>query len=237
MGQNVIPKNKLHVMAEVVASIITDGHIQVRKFGTRTKFGYVGFFSEDIWQLKRFERNAKSLMRVNPKIMRWGRRFNGRSTGCIINSVEFTKLLLRYGAPYGSKVNRIFYLPKWIKRGNTPVVSGFLRNSFDCDGCINYDKSCNRWEIKYVMYKERTITKNCLSYLENMRKLLSKYGIRTYRIHLCDKYVRPRDGKRILGWRIMIREKASILNYSKFIGFNIKEKREKLRKAVKWARA
>jgi len=235
MGPIVISKSKLPIIAEIVAAIITDGHIQARKVKNGLKYGYVGFFSDDKNQLIRFQKNVKKLIKIKPKIRKWGQRKNGRSTGCIISSSEFSKVLVDYGAPFGSKVSREFYFPKWIKNANSKIITSFLRTSFDCDGGINYDKNGKRWEIKYFMYKEKNLAKNCISYLENIRKLLLKFGIKSYKLHIYYRYVRPKDGKSIEGWRILIRDKVSIVNYSRFIGFNIQKKKERLREAVKWA--
>src|SRR3989344_5855788 len=111
MGPNVI-------LAEVVAAVITDGHIQIRDSGKKLKYGYVGFFSEDKKQLLWFQRKAKKLSDIKPQIRKWGQRKNGRSLGCIIYSPHFAKLLIGHGVPYGNKVSRQFSFPRWIKKAD-----------------------------------------------------------------------------------------------------------------------
>ncbi|TAL46805.1 hypothetical protein EPN87_04390 [archaeon] len=237
MDPDVIPKSKLPIVAELVAAITTDGHIQVRTFNGKVKYGYIGFFSKDMEQLVWFRDSVKKLVDVEPKIRKWGQRKNGSSTGCIVCCSVLTKALLNYGAPYGSKVDKKFDFPTWIKNSDDRIVKRFLRVLFDCDGGINYDRQNKRWEIKFSMHKEKSVCEDCIEYLETIRQLLNRFGITSYRIHRYNKYIRPRDGRTIEGWRILIRDKRSIVNYSKSISFNIKDKKVKLTKAVKWARS
>jgi hypothetical protein len=91
--------------------------------------------------------------------------------------------------------------------------------------------------IHFTTHKAESIIDDGRKYLESFRELLNRFGVETSNVSLTEKYIRPKDKKMICGLRFRINKKQSIINYGKYIGFDTKDKNNKLKQSIKWARS
>jgi len=233
MGHNVILEKSN--VAGIVADLISDGHLQIRKIDDKLKYNYIGFFSEDRKQLEYFNKRIYRIFGIRGTIREWGFRKNGRSKACIVSNSNVVKILSKIGVPHGDKVSSQFKIPIWIKSGDREIQSSFIRRMMNCEGSIGYDKNSKRWEIRITMHKLADLENNGRKFLDDIRDILKNFEIETTRVFVNRKYTRPKDNKVVLSLTFKILRKNSILNYSKFIGFDSEYKKERLQKAIQWA--
>jgi len=214
-------------LAAIAADLMTDGHIAMRKYYNSRKYAYIGFFSDDISELERFNSRIKKVFKIEGTIKEWGFRKNGRSKGCIITDSRLARLLELCGIPVGDKVIKKYKIPVWVVKGDKEIKRAFLRRSFTCEGSITREKS-GRWGISYTMYKLQSLAPNTISYLEGLRKLLRGFGIKTYAPYVNQKYVRTKDEQKITGFILRMRDKQSLITYTNEIGFDTEVKKSKL---------
>lgn len=214
-------------LAEIAADLMTDGHIAVRNYYNSKKYSYVGFFSDDLLELERFQFRIKKIFRMEGNIREWGVRKNGRSKGCIIADARLCRLLELCGIPAGDKVMQKYGVPRWVMTGDREIKRAFLRRSFTCEGSISMEKN-GRWDIRYSAYKHEDLAPNARRYMESLRKLLREFGIKTYELSLSKAYLRQKDKRRIMGFVLRIRDKQSLINYAREIRFDTDSKIRKL---------
>jgi len=218
----VLPSVKL---AEVVADLLTDGHIETRSIQNHLHYDYTSFFSKNDFELERFNKSIYDLFNVTGEIKKWGIRKNGSSTGCIIQNAALSRVLKLCGVPTGSKVNQQYVVPAWIVTSGREIKSAFLRRSFTCEGCITYSKG--RWEIKYSMSKSMEHYENGVSYLNTLRDILRKdFDINTSGINIIEKNER-KDGKQTVCLRFRIMPK-SFVDFAREVNFDLEYKKERL---------
>jgi len=214
-------------LAEIAADLMTDGHIAIRDYYKSKKYSYVGFFSDDLLELERFQFRIKKIFGMDGNIREWGIRKNGRSKGCIIADARLCRLLELCGIPAGDKVTQKYRVPRWIMAGDRKIKRAFLRRSFTCEGSISMEKS-GRWDVRYSLYKQESMSANAVRYMESLRKLLRGFDIKTYRISLSKEYLRHKDKRKIVGFVLRIRDKQSLINYAREIRFDTDNKISKL---------
>lgn len=232
----ILPLESSSKLSGIVADLITDGHLQIRKFGPEYNvYEYFGLFSKSIKQLKGFNDRLFSVFGIKGKIRPWGVNKWGYSKGCIVSNAFLTRILSLCGVPHGDKMIKIFVLPEWIMKSNFNIKSSFLRRSFTCDGSISFNKNCKRWEIRYHMNKADSISDSCVNYLNQLRQLLRKFDVISTNVFTSRIDRRNKDGILIRGLEFKIYKPKSILNFADNIGFDIKSKKDRLKEAKKWA--
>lgn len=226
--KRLLPLKSTVTLAEIVADLMTDGHIAARKYYNAKKYSYIGFFSDDETELIRFNQRINKIFNLNGQIKKWGIRKLGSSTGCIVVNARLARLLELCGVPSWDKTKKRYKIPGWIINGEKRMKQAFIKRSFTCEGSIDRERN-GRWEIRYTMYKLQKLSPNTISYLNSIRKILKEFDIKTYNPGINQRYVRKKDGETILGFVLRIRDKKSLINYAKYIGFYTKNKREKLK--------
>jgi hypothetical protein len=83
------------------------------------------------------------------------------------------------------------------------------------------------------MYKSNDLLDNCVNFFNDMRKMLSSFEINS-NLQKKEEYFRNKDGLKIIGLNIRIDGRKNIMNYAKYIGFNIPYKQERLNQALKF---
>lgn len=83
------------------------------------------------------------------------------------------------------------------------------------------------------MYKEINLTKEGIMFFNDIKKHLDKYfDIKTTNPFLEGKATERKKGYKSVGIRLKIKNKESLINFNKFIGFENKDKKEKLNKIL-----
>ncbi|MEK6953503.1 MAG: LAGLIDADG family homing endonuclease [Candidatus Micrarchaeota archaeon] len=221
-------------LAEIVASLLTDGHLEGRKIDNHWKYDYMGYFSKNIGELDYFNSLLMKVFGVQGKIRSWGKRVNGHSTGVILCNSALSRILMLCGTQIGDKVTEKYSIPEWILGGPNEIKSAFLRRAFSCEGSVFKTGKYGYWELKYSMGKEMSIVENGYLFLNHMRKIMSDLGVETSEITKIDELKRKRDDTTTCMLRLRVK-RTSFVNFSKNIGFDIAYKNDRLQKATLWA--
>lgn len=219
-------------LAEIVASLLTDGIMDIRKRYHSKYFGYIGFYSKNEIELKRINNQVNKLFGIQGQIREWGTGRFGECKGLIIIKAVLTRILFLCGVAPKNKVAIEYGVPKWIKKSNKQIKSAFLKRSFSCEGSISYNKNRKKWEISYGMFKSKKLTNNCLNYLNDLRDILKKEFNINSNIYKKQEYIRKKDNLEIIGWNLRIDKIKDTINYGKHIGFDIEYKQQRLLKAI-----
>ncbi len=228
---HLLPINPSPELAKIVASLITDGSIDVRLRYKSYYYGYIQFFSKNNGELINFGEHIFNLFKIKGKIKDWGIREIGIRYSYIILNSFLSRALTLCGVPGGSKVKKAFSVPSWLMKGDKYVKASFLRASFDGEGSIRYSSNRKRWEIAYCMFKLSGLKEDCINYMNQIRGLLHKFEIDSI-LYKKEEYASKRYGKTVYGYNIRIDKNESVLNYAKNIGFENKDKKKRLVQAV-----
>tara|TARA_Y100000310_G_C20572526_1_gene758771 strand:- start:313 stop:1149 length:837 start_codon:yes stop_codon:yes gene_type:complete len=228
---HLLPIKSSEKLAEVAAQLLTDGSVHIKPRYNSRHYSWVAFYSKNVDEMLQFERLIIDLFDIKGSIRDMGIRKIGIRYGYFIINAFLTRVISLCGVPGGDKVKNEYKVPDWILQGNNQIQAAFLRKSFDCEGSIGYSKQRKRWEIRYSMYKLFDIEDNCKDYLNQLIDMLNKFDIYSIIIKK-EKYVRKRDNKLVQGFSIRIDKDVSVLNYSKYIGFNSRKKKNRLNEAV-----
>ena len=124
------PLNPSTELAEVIANLLTDGHLASKKLKNRRTFDYISFFSDEDKELKHFQKKIERLFNIKSKRRYWGKRYNSRSRGVIICNSSLERTLMLCGVPLGDKTIIEFNVPKWIKNSNKKIQASFFLRLF-----------------------------------------------------------------------------------------------------------
>ncbi|MFH1443204.1 MAG: LAGLIDADG family homing endonuclease [Candidatus Micrarchaeota archaeon] len=220
-------------LSEIVASLLTDGHLEGRKVQDHFKYDYFGYFSKNTEDLEHFNGLLKRCFGIQGKIRSWGKRLNGASTGVIVCNYALSRILFLCGAERGDKITKEYRLPAWISNGSLDTRAAFLRRAFSCEGTITRDNR-GYWALKYTMGKTEAISQNGITFLTDMKKMLYEFGIESNNIFLNQKILRKKDNTTTYMYCLKILRK-SIPVFADKIGFDIGYKNDRLQKARAWA--
>jgi hypothetical protein len=92
-------------LAEIVTDLITDGHLEVRRLGTRSKYDYIAFFSKEQSELKRFGDLIYKNFGIKGKIREWG---SDKRISYILSNAGVVRNPLKVGVPAVARSAPIF---------------------------------------------------------------------------------------------------------------------------------
>ena len=206
-------------LAGIVADITGDGHLGR---------GLVQFISKDKNNAIRFRNEVAGIFGIDGKIRR--SPSNKIVWECLIGGNAFSKILRLCGAPYGEKVMTVFYVPEWIFTGDKNIKKRYIQRLFDCEGSVVFQGQ-KRIIIKIKLHKSSSLIKNHLEFLNQLRYLLSDFGIKTTNPFVSG-YTKRKDGIITIGYEFQLygtrKNLTSIMNFRKNIDFETKCKRERL---------
>jgi hypothetical protein len=221
-----LPLNSSRLLAEIVAAIITDGHLELYK-GSRPK--KIVFYSDNMSSLKWFEESMEKIFRTKPKLVEYVPKYgmkNKKRYKVVINDASVARVLLMIGAPGGNKTKSDFNVPNWIMNGSDKIKSGFLQKIFDFDGSIPVKKPNRRatWNIQYFTTKQQDFSHSGERYCNSLISLLDHFGIRA---SSCEHKMATGNHTFI----VTILRQDSIIAFWKKVGYSIREKQERLNQA------
>ncbi len=129
------------------------------------------------------------------------------------------------GAPEGSKVNKSFYIPDWIINGSKEIKSAFLQALFDDEASV-----INNYPHRYIVFgmsKSPKFLDSHIRFLNQIRKLLSQFGIATTKP---TKWAENKSGS--VEHAFLISDYRSLSKFSKEINFLNRTKRQQLVKLL-----
>lgn len=141
-------------------------------------------------------------------------------TVCHKNLAKFFNSL---GVPTGNKVYNPFLVPEWIYNGPTNIKRIFLSTIYGNEGSKPQD---NKWRIQFVLSKTKEYVPNLLQFLNQVRAMLSHFGISTTHIQL-----RKQRGRAFSG-RFYIKGKENLIKFYNKIGFSYASEKQKVLEAL-----
>jgi len=126
-------------------------------------------------------------------------------------NVGFAKLMHSFGIPVGNKVFQPFKVPNWIYHGPDNIKLAFLSAVFGGEGSA---PSNNRRRIQFVISKCEKEISNLLFFINQIRAMLSYFGISSSHIQL-----RKQGGKRQFCARFYIKRRDNLLKFYELVGF------------------
>ncbi len=139
-------------------------------------------------------------------------------------SKSFAKLMNVLGVPMGNKVFQAFLIPDWIYYGPDEIKKIFLSIVIGNEGSKPQD---SRWRIQFVLSKNKENIENLLIFLNQIRSMLSHFGISTSHIQL-----RKQKGRQFNG-RFYIKGKENLVKFYKILEFSYaSEKQEVLESLI-----
>jgi hypothetical protein len=146
----------------------------------------------------------------------------GESHKYRIFKADLGRFLEKIGVPKGSKVSKTFLIPKWIKV-DKELCRMYLRIAFDCEGSIWFEKQA---KIRFGMCRIEELVDNGFQFLEEMKLMLSQFGINSTKTWLI-KGNQRKDGKTTKGLYFKIKQN-SIKKFAKEVGFTDRFKNQRL---------
>ena len=220
-------------LAEIVAIITGDGHLQIKQWKH-----LVSFYSKDLKEISRVNDLFKKVFDIEGHIYK-DSSHSKKTRGSTLRyklffiSKSVTLLLNELGVSKGNKTNTPFQVPKWILNAPDKIKSAYLTGLFDCEGyvcCSNLKTGKTRWQISINMCKNEALLSNGLFFMNQLRELLSSFGIKSSPVRTVKENIR-KDGSQSISMRFDI-EKSSFRNFYKYVGFHIREKQMKLLSAL-----
>lgn len=207
-------------LAGIVADVTGDGHVGQ---------GIVQFISKDKENVIRFEKEVKNLFDVKSKIRK--SPSNKNTWECLIGGNAFSKILRLSGAPFGDKVKTGFCVPEWIFYGSKDVKKRYVQRLFDCEGSVILQEKAKRIIIKINMYKSSALASTNMNFLNQIKSILSDFGIKTTNCSIAG-YTKRKDGITTIGYEFQFygtrNNMESVKNFKESIDFESRNKKEKL---------
>mgnify|MGYP001592012012 FL=1 len=200
-------------LAKLVSYLTFDGHLS-----EDLKCLYLSSKHKDT--LSNFEKLIYKKFKITGRLEKgtgYGKSYKYR----IFNS-KVCAFLEGIGVPKGSKVNKSFLIPNWIK-GNKEFSREYLRTAFDCEGSIWFEKQP---KIRFGIFKIEGLLNNGFQFLEEMKLMLNMFDINSTKTWLMNGNKR-KDNKVTKGLYFKIKQ-GSLLQFAKEIGFNDRFKNKRL---------
>ena len=146
-----IPTHKLKIIARLIGSLNTDGHVGCDSSNYYTAEFYVGE-EYDVYQIAD---DIKTIGFENPVIRRTIKKFENKRTGrtstsstwMVSKSGSFAYFMFKMGAFPGSKVNIERKIPSWLENAELSVKREFLSGFQGGDGSrFSYQKNGNMFK-------------------------------------------------------------------------------------------
>ncbi len=138
-----------------------------------------------------------------------------------VTNKPICRILEALGVPKGSKVLIPFSVPDWIKK-DPDLSRAYLQTAFDCEGTVWKERK-NSLKIRFRMNKSVELIEDGISFLTELKDMLSVFGIGTSAIWKTAGN-RRKDGNLTVGLCFNILAN-SIPLFRQNIGFTLKHKR------------
>jgi len=222
---NLFPVKPSSSLAGIVADLTGDGHISQ---------GLIQYISKYRNEVLRFRDEFNHLFNKVGKIRRGPTSKN--TWECVIGNNALVKILNFSGVPFGNKTTQKFEVPRWILDGSKEIKSRYVQRLFDCEGSVFFQNK-KRIRIRLQLYKLSDYETNLRDYLNQIRKMLSEFGIKTTNLTYTG-LTKRKDGSVSKGIEFEIygtrKNLTSIVNFRKYINFETKRKAEILNKSIRY---
>ena len=216
-------------LAQLVAALITDGHIDWNTYDGAPRPKKIILYSNQKIECQWFLDLAYSLF--NEKgILKEYRSSTGFSTHssfkAIIYCAQLARLLIAIGVPYGDKTKSKYLVPPWILKGNKEIKRAFLSTLFTFDGTIALKRRKSSVYLNITMNKQEKFVNNGKQFFLQIRTLLNEFGVSPGKVHIRLK----QDDKFTL--MLTASNQKSVINFLLKIGFLNPKKQKRLENLV-----
>ncbi len=210
-------------LALLVGVINGDGHLQLG-----VGRGLASFYSKNMYEIKNFNKlfsnlfKKKGIIYKNYKDSERHRiYYSGKPLALFLNDV---------GVVAGNKTNTEYLIPDWVYTGESSLKAAYLRGLYDAEGTVVFSRE--RWQISINQSKNEKLRKNAIEYFNQIREILSGFGMSPSPVIVCQgKRIPRKDGSKTLVFKIHL-ELKDFKKFSKFVGFNNRKKLKRLNKAL-----
>ena len=213
-------------LSRIIADINGDGHLQLQDWR-----GLVSFYSKNKDEIDAVSKRFKSLFEIQGRLYVDSR---GKGYKLFFISKPLAQFLNEIGAAKGNKTNQAFLVPEWIIEGKKEAKRAYLKGIFVTEGYIYSTKLQDnkiRWRIGLEQYKNEAFKEDGKRYMEQIRSMLDEFEIKSSPVRFNGFNIR-KDGTKSIGSRFDI-EKKYFANFYKEVGFENKEKTERLIDAMR----
>ncbi len=227
---------QLPTLIKIMGHIFGDGVLTFIKNRT----GFVHFYGneEDLMTIKSdlsnigiktqkiFKRKRHHKIKTQYDIV----EFDFEEESIIKKSTGFAILLAALGTPVGKKVHTVYYLPEWLKKSELWQKRLFLASLFGAE--LSKPKTLNKYnfyEPQYNMNKSEKIFENGISFLNELRTMLSEFEIESNDPVFV--YGNDYEGKfgKTRGLRFLIKSNIeNLIKLYSLIGYEYQIKKQKL---------
>lgn len=210
-------------LAGIVADLMSDGHLQ------RQPKLRLDFTSKYKNELKRFGKEIFSIFKVNGRIRPCTTNKFSETYNYGVNCNPLGRVLVLCGVPRGSKIKTRFNIPSWIL-SEKKFFKRFVQRMFSCEGTVSLEKQPF---IELCMYKSVDLLNDGMNFFSEIKDYLYKYfNIKTTNPFTGTRVNIRKDGIKTKAIRLKIKRRKSIVRFAKFIGFDNREKQQKLQMVV-----
>lgn len=172
-------------LARIASYLTFDGHIYKNLKG-------MFYSSKNIKDIKDFEKIILQKFKIKGKIkLNSAGSHHQTHKFYVFNKIIATKLLNK-GVPKGDKSTQAFYVPHWIKN-NKEFSREYLKIVYLCEGSMKENRKHPRIQINTGKCEE--LLSSGIKFMNELRQMLSKFGIRTTECSVYGTRVRKRDNK------------------------------------------
>lgn len=227
-------KSSKVVLARLIGWLFGDGGINDRLHyfficGTRNDLEKIKIFIEKNFNLKcEIEENHGNsiIKKYNGNSL----QIKGENWILRCNNSLFARFLYSLDTPKGEKVLQKFNIPNWIMTGNNEVKKAFLNSILEAE-CqthkVRIDKKIEILPVSFGMNKIGNFKSNLVSFLNEIKCLLSEFNIRTSQVEEPKPAVKRKDNKLTYSSRFYISVSATnIMSFSNAINYEFNEEKK-----------
>jgi transcriptional regulator with XRE-family HTH domain len=189
----------------------------------RTYFSYA---NKDLSLVRDVENRVNAIFGITPLT----KQLQKDRTYRVVYSTLVGNILLKFGAPWGNKVEEIPRIPTWIYQGKKEIKRNFLRSLFDDDGSVLFTRHHKSKNINLHLTRIEELQTNLFDFFNKIREMLREFGVEAQKPRIDRKYI-SKDRKRVVVYT-SIYDHHSLVNFCRGIGFRQTERARKLRELV-----
>ena len=222
--RNILPLKATPLLANLCGHLIGDGTLRLT-----TNSGQVKFYGS-VEKLNGLAYDYSSIFNNKIKIYpRLGEKYSGYMLKC--SDTNAARILNYIGIPAGDKILTAYKIPNWIENGSTKIRKAFLQALFDdeLEGLYKDKTRFNTWKgFKFKMSKRKELINEHIYFLDQIKKMLTHFGIETGSIKVDnnDKYSRKDGVISIPTYFRISTKKENRKQFYKKIGFNREKKKQ-----------
>lgn len=213
-------------LAQLVAALITDGHIDWNTYDGAPRPKKILLYSNKKSECQWFLDLVFDLFGERGKLIGYHSSTGFSKTSsfkAIVYCAQIARLLIAIGVPCGDKTKSKYLVPNWIMVGEKEIKKAFISVMFSFDGTIAQRTRRNTdVYLSITMNKHKNYLSNGKKIFLQIKTLLNEFGVFSGKIHIRPK---PDDKFTLM---LTASSQKSVINFLINIGFLNNEKHKRL---------